>query len=45
MVFNSRVVPLFMLWLPKISGSSIYVLPVKRDFTDFDNHTTGYHIL
>ena len=24
MVFNSRVVPLFMLWLPKISGSSIY---------------------
>ena len=25
MVFNSRVVPVFMLWLPKISGSSIVV--------------------
>ena len=23
MVFNSSVVPFFMLWLPKISGSSI----------------------
>ena len=23
MDFNSRVVPVFMLWLPKISGSSI----------------------
>ena len=23
MVFNSRVVPVIMLWLPKISGSSI----------------------
>ena len=23
MVFNSRVVPVLMLWLPKISGSSI----------------------
>ena len=25
MVFNSRVVPVFMLWLPKISSSSIVV--------------------
>ena len=23
MVFNLRIVPIFMLWLPKISGSSI----------------------
>ena len=23
MVFNSKVVPVFMLWLPKISGSSV----------------------
>ena len=30
MVFNSRVVPVFMLWLPKISGSSI-VQEIKHD--------------
>ena len=29
MVFNSRVVPVFILWLPKISGSSIYYNIVK----------------
>ena len=23
MVFNGRIVPVFMLWLPKISGSGI----------------------
>ena len=26
MVFNSRVIPVFMLWLPKISGSSITII-------------------
>ena len=25
MVFNSRILPVFMLWLPKISGSSIVI--------------------
>ena len=30
MVFKSRIVPVFMSWLPKISGSSIVSLPVKN---------------
>ena len=30
MVFNSRVVPVFILWLPKISGSSIGTLKITH---------------
>ena len=30
MVFNSRIVPVFMLWLPKISGSSITYFATSR---------------
>ena len=34
MVFNSKVVSVFMLWLPKISGSSIVLVQLYDKSSD-----------
>ena len=42
MVFNSRILPVFMLWLPKISGSSIVFKILSSLVRDSSYHDMYY---